>query len=308
MKTLNASQITELHARRTAKGKGFAPDLETCLEAARAGRLYDVDTQNRGADCLTAAKSEDEALAEVAAHEEPDLCAAHPGGAAGWARERNWTAERISLARGGGRLADLDPRTVGRDAAQRLLLHLSSLSMRLSPGITTEIYAPRHRDNALPAHGAPVDADLDATDVACTAAALTVYAQRGCSESSPAWDWTDDEMAADGAHDLVSVLATDALGTDGSLAEVLLGSEESPTDPIRLVLTAAWARVQLSRGEAVTAAQLGALAGLHPSRVRALRSAREIPGWVGEGSGRGATPCPPDAARQWLASRGVAGV
>lgn len=206
------------------------------------------------------------------------------------------------------RLADLDPRTVGRDAARRALDHLASLSKRLSPGISTEIYAPRHREGALPAHGAVTDEALDGTDLAHTAAALTVYAQRGCSEERPAWDWTDDAMAADGAHDLVSALATEALGTDAALSEVLLGGDESADDPIRLVLTAAWARVLLSRGESVTAAQLGALAGLHPSRVRALRGAGEIPGWVGEGSGRGATPCPPDAARRWLASRGVAGV
>jgi hypothetical protein len=58
MKTLSASQITELHATRTTKGAGFAPSLAECLAAAADGRLYDVDTQNRGADCLTIAEHE----------------------------------------------------------------------------------------------------------------------------------------------------------------------------------------------------------------------------------------------------------
>lgn len=52
----------------------------------------------------------------------------------------------------------------------------------------------------------------------------------------------------------------------------------------------------------------GTLAGLHPSRVRALRSAGEIRGWTSEGTGRGATPCPAKAARVWLAARGVSGI
>lgn len=304
MKTLSASQITELHATRTTKGAGFAPSLAECLAAAADGRLYDVDTQNRGADCLTIADDEDAALSEIAEHEEPDLSAAHPEGAASWARARRWTAERISLARG-GRLADLNPRDVGRDAARRLVNHLSAVAARLSPAVTVEVYAPRYRENALPAHGAVTDEVLDATDVALTASALCEFAQRG----GRVWDWEGAEDASDAAHELIAVLSPDLLGCEeASLSAALLGHADSADDALRLVLTAAWARVQLARGEAVTAAQLGALAGLHPSRVRALRGAGEIPGWVGEGSGRGATPCPPDAARQWLASRGVAGV
>lgn len=206
------------------------------------------------------------------------------------------------------RLVDLDPRTVGRDAAQRVAALVQRLAFRLAPGVTVEAYAPVYREGQLPAHGAITDAALDATQIAYTLAGLTIYAQRGCSAALPAWGWTDDEMAADALNDAVSDLATDALGTQGGLSEVLLGGDETASDPVRLVLTAAWARVLMSRGDAVSAAQLGALAGLHASRVRALRSAGEIPGWVNEGSGRGSTPCPAAAARSWLASRGVAGV
>lgn len=203
------------------------------------------------------------------------------------------------------RLADLDPRTVGRAAARQVLEHLGRLAFKLSPGVTVDVYAPRPRENQLPAHGAVVNQDLDATDVACTVAALAEYAQRGCSEAAPVWDWTSDEMAADAIAETVAMLATDALGTEGGLAEVLLGHADRDADPLRLVLTAAWGRVQLARGEPLAAPQLAALAGLSPSRVRALRQAGEIPGWTGEGTGRGATPCPAHVARAWLEARGV---
>lgn len=206
------------------------------------------------------------------------------------------------------RLADLDPRAVGRDAAQRAVTLMQRLAFRLAPGVTVDLYAPRYREDQLPAHGAVTEKDLDATQIALTLAGLTIYAQRGCSESQPALDWTDDEMAADAVNEAASDLASDVIGTEAALTEVLLGSDDPPRDPVRLVMTAAWARVTLARGEPLNSAQLGVLAGLHTSRVRALRAAGEIPGWVSDGNGRGATPCPATAARTWLASRGVAGV
>ena len=52
MITITASQIADLHARRTKKGAGRAPMLHECLAAAREGRLFDVDTQSAGHDCL----------------------------------------------------------------------------------------------------------------------------------------------------------------------------------------------------------------------------------------------------------------
>lgn len=86
-------RIAALVAR---KGAGYAPTLREALAAAREGRLWDVDTQNRGADCLTIADSADEALAEIALHEECDE--AHADGAAGWARDQRWSARRITPA------------------------------------------------------------------------------------------------------------------------------------------------------------------------------------------------------------------
>lgn len=190
------------------------------------------------------------------------------------------------------RLSALDPVHVGRDAAQRVLVHLGRLAFKLAPGVTVRVPTPTAEQ-------------LDATDLAATAAALTQYAQRGL----PVWDWQTDDEAADAVQSLCESLASDALGTDGALSDVLLGGDELATDPVRLVLTGAWARVQLARREAVTPAQLAVLAGVHPSRVRALRAAGEIPSWTDTGAtGRGAPPCPAAAAQRWLSARGVAGV
>ena len=89
MTTLTASQIADLHARRSALGAGRAPTLAECLDAAREGRLYDVDTASAGHDCLWIADDGgDEALAEVAAAMSPDAPEV----------PARWTAERVTLA------------------------------------------------------------------------------------------------------------------------------------------------------------------------------------------------------------------
>lgn len=188
------------------------------------------------------------------------------------------------------RLSALDPVHVGRDAVQRLLEHVGRVAFKLSP---IAVHLPRADAEA-----------LDGTDLAVTVATLTRYAQQGGAVG----DWQDHEDAADAAQEVCTCLVSDALGTGGGLLDVLLGGDEASDDPLRLVITAAWGRISIARGDAVTGAQLGALAGLHPSRVRALRAAGEIPGWVSTGTGRGASQCPAAAAQQWLQARGVAGV
>ncbi len=294
-------RLAELHAARAAK-RGGAPTLSECLDAAREGRLFDVDTQGAGEDCLAIADDAEIALAEVALCTDPDASTAHPDGAAAWAFSKRWTANRIELET--SRLSELDPREVGRIVARRVVEYVSRLSMRLSPGVTVDVYAPRFRENALPAHGAVTDEALDSTDLALSVSAIVEYAQKG-----RAWDWQGHEDAADAAAELVSTLAPDLLGAGGTeVADVLLGHAEGSDDALRLVPTAAWARVMIGRGEAVTATHLGALAGFHPSRIRALRSAGEIPGWTADGSGKGSAQCPAAVARQWLAARGIDGL
>jgi hypothetical protein len=187
-------------------------------------------------------------------------------------------------------LSTLDPITVGEAAARALVDHLARAAFRLSPGVTLDL------------HPTTPEA-LRATDLALTVSALTTYAQRG----GAVWDWTGDEDAADALTEVCAVLGTPAVGDRGTVPDLLLGHAEGAEDPVRLVLTAAWARVCLARGDAVTAPQLGALAGLSASRVRALRGAGEIPGWEA-GVGRGADGCPAEVARRWLGARGVAGV
>lgn len=88
MTTLTATQITDLHARRTAKGAGYAPSLAECIAAAREGRLFDVDTQSAGHDGLTIAQDAETALEEWAAAVSPDAPEVPP----------RWTAQRVTLA------------------------------------------------------------------------------------------------------------------------------------------------------------------------------------------------------------------
>lgn len=107
MTPMTASQITDLHARRTAKGSGFAPSLNECLDAARAGMLYDVDTQNAGYDCLSIADSEDDALSGVVSHYDLDAWTAYPYGGAAYARSLRWSAERITLTEGTNPAAEI---------------------------------------------------------------------------------------------------------------------------------------------------------------------------------------------------------
>ncbi len=87
MTTMTASQITDLHARRSTKGAGYVPTLAECLDAAREGRLFDVDTASAGSDCLWIADGAETALAEVAAAVSPDDAAV----------PARWTAERVTL-------------------------------------------------------------------------------------------------------------------------------------------------------------------------------------------------------------------
>lgn len=88
-------RVAELRAARTRKGSGYAPPRRHCFTAACEGRLWDVDTQGRGADSLVVADSADEALADVALDEEPELASTHDGGAVEWARTQRWSAARF---------------------------------------------------------------------------------------------------------------------------------------------------------------------------------------------------------------------
>jgi len=85
MSTMTAAQIADLHARRTRKGAGYAPALAECLDAAREGRLYDIDTQSSGYDGLEIGDDADEVLASWA-----DACDVEVS--------KGWSAERVELS------------------------------------------------------------------------------------------------------------------------------------------------------------------------------------------------------------------
>lgn len=94
MRTMTASQIADLHARRTAKGDGYAPTLAECLDAAREGRLYDVDTANDTGDALAIGDdAEGVVAAYVAEYFGLDFDAEDYDAALA-----RWTAERVTLA------------------------------------------------------------------------------------------------------------------------------------------------------------------------------------------------------------------
>ena len=95
---IDLEAIDDLYRRYAAKGPGFVPGtLEETIEVARRGRLFAVDTANRGADCLIEASSSEEALDQVASFEEPDLSGSFDGGTLAWAKAHGWTADPVQL-------------------------------------------------------------------------------------------------------------------------------------------------------------------------------------------------------------------
>lgn len=95
MKEMTIQDLSELVARLSREGR--APELDVVLAAARAGRLYVVDTKNAGEDAILVGDDADDVLAEVAEHAREHDSEEHPEGEgrAAWARESGWTAERI---------------------------------------------------------------------------------------------------------------------------------------------------------------------------------------------------------------------
>lgn len=88
--TMTTQDLLALHARYDAKDA--AAPLADCLACAERGELYEVDTQNAGADALVCADSAEEAIAQVAASvgREP--------GTEGAAAVERWTARAIRWA------------------------------------------------------------------------------------------------------------------------------------------------------------------------------------------------------------------
>jgi len=185
------------------------------------------------------------------------------------------------------RLANIDPAEVAEEVVRLVADHLASTAIRLDPTLS------------MPAlHGE----GLGGMGLRATVRALATYAQRGL----PVWDWTDHGMAADGLLDVIAALYSRP--ADGGLSRTAIDvlDDVDPVDAIGLVLVAAAARVQLDRKHALSARELGALAGIGSAAIRKLTRAGELPA---EGAGVRGEPLrvPADAAVRWLAARGVSG-
>lgn len=173
----------------------------------------------------------------------------------------------------GPTLASLTPADVGQEAVDRLLRRAGRLALELQPAATIHL---------------PDAVSWDGTQIGLTMGDLTEYAQRGGDH--------------DEAHEaLISVLpALYASASDtGSYSVPDLDVLAHDADAVAMVLSAALARVALSRGEPVTAASLATLAGLSVDAVRSLARGGEL-------TPDGGRPARYEAAEalRWLSGRG----
>lgn len=181
------------------------------------------------------------------------------------------------------RLCNLTPREVAAHATALLSEHCVRLMFMLDPAIVWQRPAP------------------ESSSIGFTASLLTTYAQTGRDpEESP--DAPGAKLAIDRIMDLCTALYSQA-GRPGTfetpdLSDAVDGDE--PTDPVAVVLVAAWARVGINEGRALTKRELAVLASMSAGQVRTLVRSGEI-----RADGQ---VVPADEARRWLAARGVAGV
>ena len=180
------------------------------------------------------------------------------------------------------RLSQLDPREVAEHATALLGEHVVRLMFHLDPSIVWQ------RPSA------------ESSSIGFTAALLTEYARTG-RDPEESDDAPGAKLAVDRVQDLCTALYSMA-GRPGTfevpdLTQAVDGDE--PTDPVAVVLVAAWARIGLQEGRAVTKRELAVLASMSAGQVRTLVRSGEI-------RADGAM-VPAAEARRWLASRGVPG-
>lgn len=183
------------------------------------------------------------------------------------------------------RLADLAPATVGRAATDLVLARLGRLVAPLSPGVML--------------HLGPVAGD---TDLGLTVASLAAWAQGG-----ELGDWEDHEDAADALLTTTEAIYRAPLADAWDAAVAAAEAEDGPEDdPVAVTLAAAWSRLRIARGEAVTLAELARLASVTPGLVKQLVVRGEL---RAAQTGSGPKPSRVDAteARRWLSARGLRG-
>lgn len=170
------------------------------------------------------------------------------------------------------RLDQIDPAAVGAEVTRLVLEHLQTAAFHV--GAEVHVTGP--------------------SSVGYSAALLADWAKRGTNGE----EW-DAGMAWDAVQHVCEVLYSQAgvPGTfDGGAIQSSIDAE--PSDPIDVVLLAAWARVLIAQRQPVPVRALAALGSCSEKRLRNLGSAGEIE--IARGDVK------PAEAKRWLGARGVA--
>lgn len=185
------------------------------------------------------------------------------------------------------RLAALDQHHVASLAARRVAATMQRLALALSPGLQWR--ATPDADETL----------LPATDLYMSVSDLLAYAQDGRQP-----DEAEDLLLSVLGALLARPLDADTAGRD--LATLVEELEDDSEDELVLLCVAAVARLTLQRGGRLSSRQVASLAGLAPSRVRALSAAGELPSAT-EPTKKAGTWYRAADVRRFLSGRGVGG-
>lgn len=187
-------------------------------------------------------------------------------------------------------LRDLDPEAVAADVCGRVVDHLHSLAMRLTPAM-------------LHLEGLDADRAGAGSDLWFTTRMLTLYAQRGL----PVFDWESSGEAADACLDVFSALYSSAGDPHpgGGITEA--AEDVEPDDAIGVVLLAAFARIKIDQRGPLVARELAVLSGLALRGVQKLIAAGEIAAKPDSERAHPLMLVRPAEAKRWLAVRGVPG-
>ncbi len=144
-------------------------------------------------------------------------------------------------------------------------------------------------------------------DVATIANFLLFFGAFAASLSANDDDSALREDAADALLTATEALYRAPLGDawDGAVAAACAEDGPADTDPVACVLAAAWSRLRVMRGQAVSGTELARLASVAPSWVRALTQRGEVA--ATRGTSQQPTRVEAAEARRWLASRGLTG-
>ena len=168
------------------------------------------------------------------------------------------------------RLRDINPDDFGRDVAERVEAHVTSL-------------LPEDGDVATARHVARI-VERHLVIVAKKASLLAKYAHDGALDPKQ-------------AGDMLFIVCVWLYSCAGQSFDVLEKLDVFPNDDLGIVILAAHARVHLDHNEAVSVRELACLAGVDPDHVRLLARQGEI---TIEGG-----VVAPQIAKQWLTARGV---